>query len=441
MPNGPRIYNLFPLLAGSTRDWIELVPSIASMGFDWIYLNPFHAPGFSGSLYAIKDYDRLHPLFQGDSEAPPDTLLAEFIDAAEEHGLRVMMDLVINHTSKDALLTESNPEFFLRDKKGKLVSPSAIDPANANNVTVWGDLAEIDYTPRKDRDALIAFWKKLITRYAKMGFGGFRCDAAYQVPGEVWAKLIDHGHSQGDVMFFAETLGCRLEQMKQLAGAGFDLFFNSSKWWDFREPWLLEQYESFRKVAPSVAFPESHDTPRLVTDLESKGIRDSWRIEATYRLRYLFAVFFSTGVMMPMGYETAQRKKLDVVKMRPADLDAPLFDLCSFVAAANRVKRELPALNEEGPQRCITSPDSPVVALLRTTKKGTEGALALINPSSEGSYSVDVDTIVRAAGRGWKVVCDTNLGAVEGAFEPGSSMRLHPLSMRILQSTGAVTGR
>ncbi len=38
------------------------------MGFDWIYVNPFHYPGFSGSLYAVKDFHRLHPLLQDGGE-------------------------------------------------------------------------------------------------------------------------------------------------------------------------------------------------------------------------------------------------------------------------------------------------------------------------------------------------------------------------------------
>jgi len=347
-----------------------------------------------------------------------------------------MMDLVINHTSKDAVLIDRFPDAYLRDNTGQLVSPSAIDPADARKVTVWGDLAEIDYRPRASRDVLVTMWKDMIARYIHIGFAGFRCDAAYKVPDDVWSTLIAHGRSCGSVLFLAETLGCRLEQMEQLAHAGFDAFFNSSKWWDFRVPWLLDQYESFRRVAPSIAFPESHDTPRLVSELQSQGTHDPWRIEATYRLRYLFSVFFSSGVMMPMGFETGQRKKLDVVHTRPTDTEPPLFDLSAFISAANTTKRMLPVLNSEGPQRCITPQHSPVVGLLRTMDRGSERCMALINPSPCASASVAVDDLARAAGTGWRVVCDTQVGVVEGAFEPGTSMTLHPLAMRILHAEG-----
>jgi starch synthase (maltosyl-transferring) len=52
---GLRIYNLFPLLAGRVRAWHDHLERIAAMGFSWIYVNAFHYPGFSGSLYAVKD--------------------------------------------------------------------------------------------------------------------------------------------------------------------------------------------------------------------------------------------------------------------------------------------------------------------------------------------------------------------------------------------------
>jgi hypothetical protein len=57
MPNerssrdGPRIYNPFPLLAGPFPRWNEHLERARRMEFDWIFLNPFHRAGYSGSLY------------------------------------------------------------------------------------------------------------------------------------------------------------------------------------------------------------------------------------------------------------------------------------------------------------------------------------------------------------------------------------------------------
>ena len=168
------------------------------------------------------------------------------------------------------------------------------------------------------------------------------------------AKAIDP-----ECRFFAETLGCTPEQALALAPAGFDFLFNSAKWWDFRSPWLLEQYDLYRQVAPTIAFPESHDTDRLAMDL---GDPEPPELERHYRLRYLFAAAFSSGVMMPMGYEYGCRKPLDVVDSRPGDwaweTAAPRIELSGFVGAVNRMKAATPALNVEGPQRQVTAPHS-----------------------------------------------------------------------------------
>ena len=76
MSKGLRIYNLFPTLAGPIAGWTRELPRISAMAFNAVYLNPFHYPGFSGSLYAVKDYYRLNPRFRGNAKGKDDTLYA-----------------------------------------------------------------------------------------------------------------------------------------------------------------------------------------------------------------------------------------------------------------------------------------------------------------------------------------------------------------------------
>ncbi len=75
---GLRIYNLFPTLAGPVARWIDHLERIAAMRFDWVYVNPFHATGGSGSLYAVDDYLRLNPLLRGADSRDDDEILREF---------------------------------------------------------------------------------------------------------------------------------------------------------------------------------------------------------------------------------------------------------------------------------------------------------------------------------------------------------------------------
>src|SRR3954471_10169683 len=155
---GPRIYNLFPLLVGTVAAWRAELPRIARMEFDWVYVNPFHEAGFSGSLYAIKDPFRLDPRFRDKGALRDDAQIKGFTNEAARLGLKVMADLVINHTSKDALLAQNRPEVYVRDDNGELVSPYAIDPVDPTIKTEWGDLAELDYSRDDAREFLIGYW-------------------------------------------------------------------------------------------------------------------------------------------------------------------------------------------------------------------------------------------------------------------------------------------
>jgi starch synthase (maltosyl-transferring) len=185
---GPRIFNLFPTLLGPVEAWEEYLPRIAAMGFDWVFPNPFHCPGFSGSLYAVKDYYRLHPLVRGDSDASADERLRRFLAAAQKAQLSVMMDLVVNHTAKDSALVEEHPSWCLRDETGEVCSPFAVDPDDPESVTVWGDLAELDYSPRPERAEMLDYWDALVAHYAGLGFRGFRCDGVAELASALQAE-------------------------------------------------------------------------------------------------------------------------------------------------------------------------------------------------------------------------------------------------------------
>ncbi|HEX2093417.1 MAG TPA: hypothetical protein VHG28_13510 [Longimicrobiaceae bacterium] len=343
----PLIYNLFPRLVGPTTRWPEHAARAAEMGFNWLYLNPWHYPGFSGSLYAPKELRRLNPLFLPPG-ADPGSLepLREVVRRIEEAGLRPMMDLVVNHTSRDSPLVREHPEWYVRDARGEVQSPFVRDPDDPSKITVWGDLAEIDNEGSRDREALWDFWAALVRDSLELGFHGFRCDAAYKVPAELWRRLIEEARRvRPDAEFFAETLGAPVEDVAALREAGFHYFFNSSKWWDFSEPWALEQHEEFRTIAPSVAFPESHDTPRLAAETEGS--------EAVQRQRYAFAAAFSAGVMITTGYEFGFRRQVDVVRTLPSDWERRAWDLRAFITRVNRLKLVHPLLQGEGVLRPV----------------------------------------------------------------------------------------
>lgn len=361
------IYNLFPRVFKSIFDWPKHVPFVASMKFNAIYLNPFNETGGSRSLYAIKNHYRLNQEFLAGADPNDFSPLKEFIDECRENGLSVIMDLVINHTANESELLRQYPNWFKWDN-GNPVHPFAIDPADSSVVTVWGDLAEINYEYNADYSGLLEYWDKLVAFYQDLGVKGFRCDAAYKVPCTLWTPLIASAHKRDpQTVFLAETLGCKLDQVQALGSCGFNYLFNSSKWWNFEKPWCIEQHGQFKNIAPSISFPESHDTPRQASQPP--------QTESMQKCRYLFSALFSKGLLMPVGYELGALQKLDVVFSRPEDLLAQKWDISSWINQINDFKLQSDILTTEGAWRAVTGFDWNLLGLIREDIHGSIGVL------------------------------------------------------------------
>ena len=364
-----RIYNLFPLLAGRFKNWIPHLQRAADLGFDCVFVNPIQYPGRSGSLYSVKDYFRLNPLFVDDSSASdPATQFKQIASEAEKLGLKLIVDLVVGHCAFDSDLVREHPEWFLR-KDGQIVYASCTD---GEKKVVWKDLAQFDHKQTRDKEGLFIFARRVVEFLIGLGFKGFRCDAAYQVPHSFWKRLITETRGEhAGILFLAETLGCAPDLTVQTARAGFDYIFNSAKWWDFRSLWLLEQYALTRAETNSISFPESHDTPRLADELAGNldGLKQ----------RYFFSAFFSAGVMMPIGFEFGFRKKLHVVQTRPEDWEQTHVDLTAFIRQVNKAKAEHPVFQEDAPTAILPANNPNILFLWKGSLRAQQEALLIIN--------------------------------------------------------------
>ncbi len=378
------VYNLFPLLAGKFTEWEQHIDRAADMGFNWVFVNPVQYPGYSGSLYSIKDYFSLHHLLiDPESSRTPEEQLREVIKTAEKRGMRMMIDLVINHCAIDSGLIKDHPEWFQWYRKGKISHPFAME--NGKKV-VWGDLAKFDHRKTSDLEGLYRFIFSVVEYLIDIGFHGFRCDAAYQVPRSLWERLInDTKEKYPDTHFFAETLGCTPDQTRKTASAGFDYIFNSSKWWDYKGSWLLAQYDLTRETAPSISFAESHDTDRLCKELDGNinGMKQ----------RYLFSSLFSAGSMMPLGFEFGFRKKLHVVKMRPKDWEQTDIDLTSFIRSVNEIKARYAVFQEEAPTEILQSDNPKILLMWKASTTTRDEALLILNKDINHHQTFSVECL------------------------------------------------
>lgn len=352
------------------------------MGFDWVFINPIQKLGASRSLYSISDYFGFNPaLLDPQSSATAEEQARQMIAEAHEAGLKVMIDLVINHCAIDSELTRLHPEWFTRSPDGSIANSCCND--NGHTV-VWRDLAQLDHRNTRDPEGLYQYCRKVVTFLRGLGFDGFRCDAAYQIPGQFWARLIeDIKSSNPQTAFIAETLGCNADQTRETAQAGFDMVFNSSKWWNLQDLWLIEQYNLIREAAPSVSFPESHDTPRLFAETKSN-------LDAV-KQRYLISALFSAGVMMPVGFEFGFQKSLHVIDTTPADWEQTAIDLRPFIRRVNAIKKAHPVFCDDNPTSLLPSPNPNILFMWKASASTPEEALLIINKDVEQHQEFTTD--------------------------------------------------
>jgi len=426
------LYNLFPLLAGRFGDWEPHLVRAADMGFDWIFVNPIQKTGESGSLYSVADYFQLNPLLVDQAAAlAPDEQLEAAIKTAESLGLKMMIDLVINHCAVDSPIAQQHPNWFVYEPDGSIAHPFCVE-VNSGNKVVWYDLIRFDHKghdhrlghsnrqksqlAKVDNDAkedagrnddhgqhkhtsdpegLYKYCRGVVEHLIKLGFKGFRCDAAYNIPHNFWQRLIqDIKRRYPDIIFVAETLGCTPPQTKETALAGFDFIFNSTKWWDFQSPWLKEQYHLLREVSPSIGFPESHDTERLM--------QESGGNVAALKQRYLFAAVFSSGVMMPIGFEFGFRKRLHVVNTRPSDWEETEVDLTDFIRKVNAFKKRYPIFQEESINSFLPYENPNILLMWKaSTQEADQEALIILNKDTHNwqhFYTANLHQFIQTGG-------------------------------------------
>ena len=408
------------------------------MRFDWVYVNAFWEPGASRSIYAVRNPYEFHPLVRGEARGDAAKLTAEFFRTAADHGLEVMVDLIVPHTARDATLVAERPEWFRRGPGGSLVAPTLANPSDLRSPRIMGDLAEIDLANREHRSDQLDYFADLALHLLDLGAAGFRCSSAYKVAPDFWRELIAQIRVRHpSAVFLAAALGCPFEQVLGLGGCDFDLIFDSSRWWDFHAPWFLDQLEQLRRIAPTVAFPEDHNTAS-----SGRGFRpgEPEAIKALYRARYLVAVGIASGVLMPMGFEYGARRRMDPIASRPEDWAAITssreIDISDFITAANEVKTSCDVLAGAWPLRRVTAPNGRVVGLLRldagTALAADEAALLLVNPDFAHPDGIDPGPLLTAAGGRICSFTDVTPRVPPIVFQARAPITLDPLGVRLL---------
>lgn len=171
---------------GTLKAAQKLLPHVKDIGADIIYLAAcFKADDDTDTDYwsnrqlASKSNNPKNPYriadyFSVDSEYGGNDDLAEFIAAAHELKLKVILDMVYFHCGPTAPLIDAHPDFVKRDENGKILPGDWKFPM-------------LNFDSPKLREYLIGNMEYWINEY---GADGFRCDAADYVPMDFWQTAI-----------------------------------------------------------------------------------------------------------------------------------------------------------------------------------------------------------------------------------------------------------
>jgi glycosidase len=178
---------------GTFKDVEADLERIRDLGVDVVWFMPIHPigklnkKGELGCPYSIADYEEVNPEYgsRGDFK----NLTAH----AHELGLKVMIDVVYNHTAHDSRLVKEHPEWFHQDANGKPVT----------TVPDWSDVIDLNY---KD-EALETYLVNVLKQWAKIGVDGFRCDVASLIPLRLWQRARKEvAKVKPGVMWLAESV-------------------------------------------------------------------------------------------------------------------------------------------------------------------------------------------------------------------------------------------
>lgn len=174
-------------LSGVTRRLDQL----QHLGVNILWLMPINPhgelkkKGSIGSPYAVRDYFAIDPAYGNKGD------LTELVREAHRRHMKVILDMVPNHTSWDSVMM-AHPEFYKHDQAGQIISPHD-----------WTDVAALNYANpdlRRYMAGMFAYWLK------EFDLDGFRCDVASEVPTDFWEQTrVELQRIKPDMMMLAEA--------------------------------------------------------------------------------------------------------------------------------------------------------------------------------------------------------------------------------------------
>ncbi len=409
----PRSASETPGKHGTFKDCERLLPRIAQLGFDTVYLPPVHpigelnrkgknnsttaGPGDCGVPWAIGSkkggHRHLHP------ELGTEADFRRLIRKAGEHGLEIAMDLAFQ-AAPDHPYIKEHPEWFRKRPDGTIQYAE-------NPPKKYQDIVNF-YFESKDYKAL---WQELLEVTLQwVGFGVkiFRVDNPHTKPFFFWNWLIDEVKKKHpDVLFLAEAFS-RPRIMQQLAKQGFSQSYTYFTWRVHKQEIIdymveLTQGEMREYYRPNF-WPNTPDINPY--HLQGAG-------EAMHMIRYALAALLcgNIGIYGPVfEYMVSQplpnrEEYLDSEKYEIRHWDWTLQNkLVHIIGRLNHIRRAHAALQQTNNLVFCRLENPNLLAFYKWDDARTDEVLVVINLDPNESQQGNVQLPYHAMGRGQRAL-------------------------------------
>lgn len=401
-------YEIFPRSCGSEkgrhgtfRDVEALLPYIAGMGFDVLYLPPIHpigrtnrkgpgnspaaGPGDPGSPWAIGAAEGGHKSVHPELGTLED--FSSLISAADEHGLEIALDLAFQCSPDHPYVTD-HPEWFRRRPDGSIQYAE-------NPPKKYQDIYPFDFeTPHwrslaRELKSVVFFWIEQRVRI-------FRVDNPHTKPFRFWEELISEVKDEHpDVIFLSEAF-TRPAVMYRLAKLGFTQSYSYFAWRNTRDE-IQDYFAELNKPPVSDFFIPSlwPNTPDILTEYLQTGGRPAFIVRlvlaATLGSSYgIYGPVFELCEGRPKEIGSEEYLDSEKYRIRKHDLDES-HSLRDFIARVNRIRRENPALRQNRNLRFHPVDNDRIICFSKHTGDGSDVILVAVNLDPHHTHGGWVD--------------------------------------------------
>jgi starch synthase (maltosyl-transferring) len=404
---------------GTFRDLEDVLPYVAGMGFNVLYLPPIHPIGRThrkgknnaltakaddpGSPWAIGSEEGGHKSVHPELGTVED--FRRFVKAAGKHGLDVALDIAFQ-CSPDHPYVKEHPEWF------KLRPDRRIQFAE-NPPKKYEDIYPFNFET-KDREGLWNELKSVFLYWAEQGVHIFRVDNPHTKPFAFWEWVIAEVKREApDAIFLSEAF-TRPRLMERLAKCGFTQSYTYFAWKTTKAD-LTEYFTRLTSPPLSDYFRPNAwpNTPDILTDYLVKGGRAAFivRLVLAATLSASFGIYGPAFELRehtpvePGSEEYLNSEKYELKRWNTGRADS----LSPWIEQINAIRRENPALHSNERLRFHLVDNENIVAYSKRTGDSANVVIALVNLDPRKTHSGVIDLPLDEWGRRnnrWFVVED-----------------------------------